>query len=180
MPMTKYCAKKLKECEEWIAENGLMEHGGADLKDFVKAMSINDKTYRHWLNKPEFVEMIERARNKFKQNLTKDLVLSLAKKAKGYEVEESKTTYVPTREGQNSAPQIRNMVVAKRHVPGDTAAAIFLLTNLDPEHYQNKQRSDIAFKKDTDDDMSLDEVNEELERMRKADELEKEADAEKE
>lgn len=175
--MTKYCAKKLKECEEWIAENGLMEHGGADLKDFVKAMGINDKTYRHWLAKPDFQEMIERAKEKYKKNLTKDLVLSLAKKAKGYEVEETKTTYIPDAQGK---PHIRNMQTTKRHVPGDTAASIFLLTNLDPEHYQNKQRSDIAFKKDSEDDMSLDEVNEELERMRKADALEKEESEKKE
>lgn len=170
--MTKYCDKKLRECEAWIVENGLIDYGGADLQDFVKAMSINDKTYRRWLEIPDFAAMIERAKETYKRNLTKDLVLTLSKKAKGYEVEETKTTYVPNQRGQNAPPDIRNMVVAKRHVPGDVAAAIFLLTNLDPEHYQNKQRSDIAFKRDSDDDLTLDEVNEELQRMKKADELE--------
>ena len=38
--MAKYSPSKIKECEAWIMEHGLMDYGGAKLKDFLTAMGI--------------------------------------------------------------------------------------------------------------------------------------------
>lgn len=166
--MAKYNAKMLAECEHWIEENGLIEHGGAKLKDFCRAMCINDRTYRNWLKKDGFKEAIERGRNVFKNNLSQELVLSLAKSAKGYEVEDMVTEYRPNTNNQNE-PMIRRMQKTKKHIAPNVAAAIFLLTNIDPEHYQNRQRNDVSFKKNEDQDMSLEEINNEIARLDKLD-----------
>ena len=50
----KYSASKLAEIEGWISEYGLIDYGGAKLKDFCREMGINDKTYRNWLKKEDF------------------------------------------------------------------------------------------------------------------------------
>ena len=36
--MAKYKKEKLKEIFEWVKEHGLMDYGGAMLKDFSEAM----------------------------------------------------------------------------------------------------------------------------------------------
>ena len=87
--MAKYNAAKIEECEAWVAAHGLIDYGGAKLKEFVREMGIDEKTYRLWMKgKPQFKEAIERAKEVFKQNLTHDLAISLSKAAKGYEHEE--------------------------------------------------------------------------------------------
>ena len=49
----------------------------------------------------------------------------------------------------------------------NVGAAIFLLTNLDPEHYQNKQNGEFILKNKDDKKMSIDEINAEIERLKK-------------
>ena len=83
--MAKYNPKKIKQCEEWVAENGLMEYGGALMKDFCKHMDIDYKTYKTWLEREEFKEAIERGKATFKSKLTYELSVSLSQAAKGGE-----------------------------------------------------------------------------------------------
>ena len=52
-------------------------------------------------------------------------------------------------------------------VPPNVGAAIFLLTNLDPEHYQNRQQSNITLKNDEEREMTLEEINAEIARIEK-------------
>ena len=168
--MAKYSQAKIKECEAWIMENGLMEHGGAKLKDFFKAMGLHHKTYYQWLQKVEFREAVERAKQYFKEHLCRELVESLAKSAKGYdhEITEENTEY---RQNPNNPlqPIIHRMrkKTTTVHVKSDVAAAIFLLCNLDPEHYQNRQRNDVTMKKENDPDeqLSAEELAAEIERL---------------
>ena len=49
----------------------------------------------------------------------------------------------------------------------NVGAAIFLITNLDPEHYQNRQSNNLTLKDDTEKEMTLDEVKAEIERLKK-------------
>lgn len=167
--MAKYNAVKIAECEEWVRKHGLMDYGGAMLKEFCSEMGIDDKTYYKWMRvKEEFKESINRAKEAFKSQLTHDLSISLAEAAKGYEREETEIEYTPNASG---SPTIRKMKKKQVHYQPNVAAAIFLLTNLDPEHYQNKQRNDIAIKKDEENEMTIDEINAEIARLEK---LEKE------
>ena len=47
--MAKYNAAKIEECEAWVAAHGLIDYGGAKLKEFVREMGIDEKTYRLWM-----------------------------------------------------------------------------------------------------------------------------------
>ena len=89
--MAKYSPSKIKECEAWIMEHGLMDYGGAKLKDFLTAMGIHHKCYYLWLQKDEFRAAVERAKQYFKEHLCRELVKSLADAAKGGEREQPKS-----------------------------------------------------------------------------------------
>lgn len=73
---------------EWVEENGLIEDGGASFKSFLAFFSISDETYYRWSKKVEFMDIITRARDTFRQNLEREIVMSLAKAAKGYTYKE--------------------------------------------------------------------------------------------
>ena len=166
--MAKFNTSKIAECEAWVSEHGLIDYGGAKLKEFVREMGIDEKTYRLWMKgKPQFKEAIERAKGIFKQNLTHDLAISLSTAAKCYEHEETAQEF---RVGADGQPSPFNMKRKKIHVQPNLGAAIFLLTNLDPEHYQNRQRNDILRKKDDEKPMTLDEINAEIARLEKFEE----------
>lgn len=168
--MTKYSPKMVTDVEEWIAEHGLMLYGGAKLGDFLKAFKIQDGTYYQWLRKPEFSEAVARARDTFKANLTIDIAQSLADAAKGGEYEKTKERVEYVREGKREKQVRRFVDTEKGFNPPNVGAAIFLLTNLDPERYQNRQRSDVAISRDVGATMTLDEINAEIERLTSADE----------
>lgn len=84
--------KKSKELWErmgkWVEENGLIEDGGASLKSFLAYFSISDETYYRWSKNVEFMDIITRARETFRQNLEREIVISLARAAKGYTYKE--------------------------------------------------------------------------------------------
>ena len=168
----KYSPTMIKACEAWIMEHGLMDYGGAKLKDFMQAMGIHHKSYYLWLQKDEFRNAVERAKQYFKEHLCRDLVISLAEAAKGGE-RESVVEHVEYRQNPDdpSRPIIYRKTTnkTKTFVSPNVAAGIFLLCNLDPEHYRNSQRSDITLKKtdDADDSMTIEEVNAEIERLEK-------------
>ncbi len=70
--MAKYNQKKIEECEKRIAEHGLMEYGGALMKDFCAQMSTDYKTYKTWLKREVFKEAIERGKEAIKSKLTNE------------------------------------------------------------------------------------------------------------
>lgn len=73
---------------EWVEENGLIEDGGASLKSFLAYFSVSDETYYRWSKNVEFMDIITRARETFRQNLEREIVMSLARVAKGYTYKE--------------------------------------------------------------------------------------------
>lgn len=166
--MAKYNAAKVAECEEWVREHGLIDYGGAKLKEFCEVMGIDNKTYYKWMQaKEEFWEAIKRAKELFKQNLTHDIAISLAKAAKGYDIEETEQEFRP--DPNTGQPTPVKMKKKKIHVQPNVGAAIFLLTNLDPDHYQNKQKNDVTIRKEEDNPMTIEEINAEIERLEKLD-----------
>lgn len=165
--MAKYSPKKIRECEEWIAEHGLMDHGGALLQQYCAAMGIHDTTHRSWLARKEYSEAVERGKVTFKANHTQKIFGTLMESALGgvRETEEEHSEYRPDANGN---PRIYRMLKHKRktYIKPDTTAAIFLLCNMDPEHWRQRQDNNIAFKKPGDEEeMTLDEVKEELKRL---------------
>ena len=73
---------------EWVEENGLIEDGGASLVSFCAFFSIDKVTFYNWMKNSTFSTIITRARETFRQNLEREIVMSLAKVAKGYTYKE--------------------------------------------------------------------------------------------
>ena len=166
----KWGSQVIQKTEEWISENGLMEYGGARLSDFIRAIDVNDKTYRRWLDeKPEFKDAIDKGKAEFKARLTTDLAASLAMVAKGYEREETEKEFKP--DPKNPEKPIQTKFKKKKvwYQP-NVGAAIFLLTNLDPENYQNRRSGDFIIRTGDEKQMTIDEINKEIERLSKLDE----------
>lgn len=97
---------------------------------------------------------------------------SLMKKIQGYEVTETKVVTVPGREKDAQGkpkPIIKEQTTTKKHIQADTAAIIFTLTNTDPEHWRNRQTTEVTGKDGKDlfagkSDEELDNYIEELKR----------------
>lgn len=134
----------VQACADWVRKNGLIDFGGATLTDFCKAMGIEDQTYYRWLDKVEFVEAIKKAKEAFRSTLENDIVKSLANSAKGYEYEQYTTEYTDV----NGKPKIKKQVKKNIRVEPNVGAAIFLLTNIAPDRWKNKQDSTVSVKED--------------------------------
>lgn len=156
-----------QRAEEWVKEHGLIDYGGGQLQDFCTHLGINDKTYRRWLKEEdEFKTAIERGKRDYEKSLAHNLHETLSMVATGYEREETETEYRPNPTNPQQ-PIITKMKRKKVFFQPNVGAAIFLLTNLDPEHYQNRQSNNIVLKDDKEKEMTLEEINNEIERLSK-------------
>ena len=142
----KYSKAKIEECANWVRIHGLMDYGGATLKDFCKAMDIEDETYYQWMQKSEFSEALQKAKEDFKSTQEERLVESLMQSALGYEASETKTEYISDENG-NGRP--KKQTVTKKNVAPNTGAAIFILTNIAPEKWKNKLNTEHSGAVDT-------------------------------
>ena len=165
--MAKFNEEKLRECAEWVRENGLIDYGGASVRAFCTAMDLHHSTYFEWLaTKPEFAEAIKNAKREFAESLERDLVVSLAKAAKGYKYVKKKTEYV---NGADNRPVIKKQTSEDVEVQPNVGAAIFLLTNLNPEGWKNRQNTTVDAQLkgnlDTKPSFNVDDLPEELQQQ---------------
>lgn len=151
--MAKFNKEKLSQCVEWVEKNGLYpQRCGAPLKDFCSAMGITEPTYRSWLKFSEFAEAIAHARDVFAEQTVVEVVNALKKKALGCEYVEKRVKKAPRKivtfdpkTGKKIAEEQGELIVVEQSadtvlIMPDTQAAIFLLTNLDSEHWKNMQK----------------------------------------
>lgn len=138
--MAKYTKDMIQACADWVRANGLIDYGGATLTDFCKAMSIDDMSYYNWMKRSEFSEAIKKAKDQFRDSLEKDIVKSLANAAKGYEYIQTTTEYTSV----NGKPNIKKQVKKNMRVEPNVGAAIFLLTNISPERWKNRQNQEVS------------------------------------
>lgn len=141
----KYSEEMVKRCAEWVREYGLIECGGASLISYCAAMAIDTETHRRWLNKAEYAEAIKNARQAFRDRLEKNIVTSMAQAATGYEYEETVKEYG----NRDGSPVIKKWTVTKKRVQANVAAGIFLLTNIAPERWKNRQNTEHTGQIDT-------------------------------
>ncbi|OUP37282.1 hypothetical protein B5F25_00350 [Bacteroides sp. An19] len=137
--MGKYSKDMVQACADWVRENGLIDHGGATLTDFCRAMGIDDMSYYNWMKRSEFSESIKKAKEAFRESLEKDIVKSLANAAKGYEYTQTTTEYTDV----NGKPRVKKQVKKNIRVEPNVGAAIFLLTNIAPERWKNRQNQEV-------------------------------------
>lgn len=141
----KYNEAKIQECAEWVRVHGLMEHGGATLQEFCRDMDIGADAYYEWMKKAEFAEAIKRAKQAFRDSLEKNIVTSMAQAATGYEYDEITTDIINV----DGKKVIKGQKVTKKRVQANVAAGIFLLTNIAPERWKNKQNTEHTGQIDT-------------------------------
>lgn len=153
----KYSESKAKECFSWVEHNGLYpQKCGAPIKVFCEAMGIGDDAYYEWMKKyAEFNEGIKKAQAVFAEKAETKVVDSLFRKAVGYEYETQRAEAAPRkvvtfdkatgRKVKEELGSLTTVKVVKEKivVAPDTAAAIFLLTNIAPEKWKNYQRAEI-------------------------------------
>ena len=99
---------------------------------------------------PEYLaDAIEQAKDERRQAMVIQAKKSLMKKIQGYDVTETKVVTVPGKkkdEKGNPKPIIKEQTTTKKHIQPDTAAIIFTLTNGDPEHWRNRQSTEVTGK----------------------------------
>lgn len=145
-------AAKIQEAEAWVEKNGLHPQAcGATVKDFCKAMGIDDATFRRWMKKADFADALTRAREVFAQTTVREVSNALVKAARGVDFtkikEEAKAEKVvefDPKTGKKVREYMGDLKTVKAYretvyFPPDTKAAMFVLTNLDPENWKNKQ-----------------------------------------
>ena len=141
-------AKFSKKTVERIV--GLIKSDTYTIAEICRQVGITPKTYHQWVNDyPDFADAIEQAKDERMQAMVIEEKKSLMKKIQGYDVTETKVVTVPgTKKDEkgNPKPIIKEQTTTKKHIQADTAAIIFTLTNGDPEHWRNRQTTEVTGK----------------------------------
>ena len=141
-------AKFSKKTVEKIV--GLIKSDTYTIAEICRQVGITPKTYHQWVNDyPDFADAIEQAKDERMQAMVIEAKKSLMKKIQGYDVTETKVVTVPGTkrdEKGNPEPIIKEETTTKKHIQADTAAIIFTLTNGDPEHWRNRQTTEVTGK----------------------------------
>lgn len=129
---------------------GLMKSDTYTISEVCRQVGISRMTYCNWLNEyPDFAQAVEEAKEERMQFFVQEAKKSLLKKVQGYEVTETKVVTVPSGKHDasgNPKPTIKEQTTIKKHIQPDTAAIIFTLTNGDPEHWRNRQTTELTGK----------------------------------
>ena len=141
-------AKFSKKMVDKIVE--LVKSDTYTIAEICRQVGITPKTYHQWVNDyPDFADAIEMARQERMQFFVQEAKKSLLKKIQGYDVTETKVVTVPGKvkdEKGNPKPIIKEQTNTKKHIQADTAAIIFTLTNGDPDHWRNRQSTEVTGK----------------------------------
>lgn len=139
-------AKFGKKIMEKIVE--LVKSDTYTIAEICRQADIGIRTFHRWMHDyPTFAEAIEQARDERIQQFVLEAKKSLMKKIQGYDVIETKVVKIPGGEKDedgNPKPVIKEQVTIKKHIQPDTAAIIFTLTNGDPEHWRNRQTTEVT------------------------------------
>lgn len=136
--MAKYTEKLAKQITD------LIESDSYTITEICGIVGISKDTFYEWKNtKSDFSDSIKKAQKVFDELIISEAKKSLAKKVKGYEVDEVKTIYADNGSGQ---PKIREKTVTKKHIQPDTGAIIFTLCNRDSENWKNRQSTELTGK----------------------------------
>lgn len=152
---------------------GLVRSDTYTIAEICRQVGITPKTYHQWVNDyPDFVDAIEQAKDERLQTMVIEAKKSLMKKIQGYEVTETKVVTVPGKEKDAQGkpkPIIKEQTTMKKHIQADTAAIIFTLTNGDPEHWRNRQSTEVTGKdgKDLFANKTDEELDKEIEELKR-------------
>lgn len=139
--MNEYNTAMAKYCDEIVQEICGYLRTGDTQEAACKKAGIGEETFYGWQReKTEFSEAVKAAKKDFLRNQYKDAVQSLYKRATGYDVEEPEITYGD----KDGKPYIKQKKVRTKHIPADPQALKFLLTNLYPDEWQDRQKNELT------------------------------------
>lgn len=139
----KYNDEMIRKCALWVEENGLIDDGGASLREFCEAMDIVKSTYYEWMENRTFRTTIKKAKETFKENAPKKVVKSLFNNAVGQDISR---VVVKEERDEFGELHVKERTTTTTFQKGETAAQIFYLTNMLPEQW--KQRQDTSLHSD--------------------------------
>lgn len=152
---------------------GLVKSDTFTIAEICRQVGITPKTYHQWMDDyPDFADAIEQAKDERMQFFVQEAKKSLLKKIQGYDVTETKVVTIPSKvkdEKGNPKPIIKEQTTTKKHIQPDTAAIIFTLTNGDPEHWRNRQSTEVTGKdgKDLFANKTDEELDKEIEELKR-------------
>lgn len=161
--MKKYNSKKADQIVE------LFRTDTYTVFEICRIVKISKSTLYRWMSEyPDFAQAIEDAKDERAQILVVAAKKSLRRKIEGYDVTETRVVTVPHKEKDKDGktvekPRIKEQITTKKHIQPDTAAIIFTLTNGDPEHWRNRQTTELVGRNGK--DLFSDKTDEELEKM---------------
>lgn len=164
-------AKYSKKTVERIV--GLVKSDTYTVAEICRQVGIAQRTYYKWLEDfPDFADEVEQAKAERMQAMVIEAKKSLMKKIQGYDVTETKVVTIPGKqkdEKGNPKPIIKEQTTTKKHIQPDTAAIIFTLTNGDPEHWRNRQSTEVTGKdgKDLFANKTDEELDKEIEELKR-------------
>jgi DNA-binding transcriptional regulator YiaG len=123
--------KDFDELAYKLTLTGLIDQELADI------FGISVATLNNWKNKHEsFLSSIKKG----KDLADSEVVASLNKRAKGYEVEETSQTFLgeQTDEGTGKVTKLLRITKTKKHIPPDAVACFYWLNNRQKKNWKNK------------------------------------------
>ena len=149
----KLTAEMKERIREFVELNGLYPQPcGATQQALCKAVGIGWDSLKRWEQKADFAEMLSRARAKFAQQTEIEIVNAMKKAALGIEftkeVNEAtaqKVVEYDPKTGKKVKEYTTDRLVAKSAkretvvIPPDVKAGIFMLTNIAPDKWKQKQ-----------------------------------------
>ena len=165
----------MKKYNKKIAERilAMIRSDTYTITELCNNVGISRQTFYNWQNdNAEFAQAVEDASSELLDKMKVEAKKSLLKKIQGYEVTETKVVTIPSKqkdEKGNPKPIIKEQTTTKKHIQADTAAIIFTLTNGDPEHWRNRQTTEVTGKdgKDLFAGKSDEELNNEIEELKR-------------
>lgn len=142
----------MKKYNKKIAERilAMIRSDTYTITELCKNAGISRQTFYNWQNdNPEFAQAVEDAKDEFLDTMVVEAKKSLRKKVQGYDVTETKVVTVPGKDKDakgNPKPVIKEQTTTKKHIQPDTAAIIFTLTNGDPDHWRNRNSTELMGK----------------------------------
>ena len=117
--------------------------------EICRKVGISRQAFYDWKEQhPDFAKDLEDAVNERMETFVLEAKKSLLKKVKGYDVQETKVTTVPSgkmeADGKTPIPKIKEQITTTKHIAPDTGAIIFVLTNGDTDHLKNRQNAELT------------------------------------
>ncbi|MBR5118872.1 MAG: hypothetical protein IK100_09535 [Muribaculaceae bacterium] len=141
----------MKKCEEsfemiakWVELNGYMQACGATQKQLLARFDITDKTLQAWLKIPTFYERIKKAKEIFANSTLLEAENALKKLAFG-ESQQKEIKRIKESDAKGNPVIVQQTEIIKE-LPPNVGALIFLLCNIAPDKWQQKQVRDITSK----------------------------------